>query len=224
MNQLSIRNFFTSGADSSAPSTSVAPVSIPDSLPECASPDMIAAAMDEQLGDILVLGVDPGKLELAVVADTAKTMDEGRGKIRTVRFTAAQKRFSCEPGRFNLKQHQAARDADGGDARREKKEKADWYRSNYVKTPDAVLEMERTLSEHCNKASSSGALGEYVAARAVVLSPLLDSVDPSDPIGKRHRRASTTHGSRFRIRYRLRDYGAISAIHIEFQASKGSWL
>ena len=34
--------------------------------------------------------------------------------------------------------------------------------------------MERTLSEHCNKASSSGALGEYVAARAVVLSPLLD--------------------------------------------------
>lgn len=165
-------------------------------LPKDGSPQSVAAMLDQQIGAIQAIGVDPGKTEIAVAADPA-IASQSR-KIRTVRYTAAQRRFETAHYRFLFTGSVAKRDLKAAERRRKKEErppnpkkspnesrhdlqsKYDQFRSaaeghaSFVKKPDAVSAMEHTLASTDAKSSSVDGFGAYVAARAAVLQPLLE--------------------------------------------------
>ena len=91
-------------------------------IPDGASPQEIASLLDAAMEGTRCVGVDPGKLELAVATDPTRAA--GSGKIRTVRYTAAQRRAETRPGKFDLKRRRAVRDEDGGEFRNKARRQA----------------------------------------------------------------------------------------------------
>ena len=140
------------------------------SKPKGDAPQDYAAWLEAWLS-VQVIGVDPGKAELAVASDPA--LARGRRKICTVRYTAAQRRAATGPGVYRLALTNAERARDGGAARARIKHQADEYRRAFVRTPPDVAAMTRSLSATDASSASSAEFGAYVAARAAVLSRLL---------------------------------------------------
>lgn len=135
--------------------------------PSGGAPQDVAAYLDALL-EVQVVGVDPGKTELAVATDPA--LAATRHKIRTVRYTAAQRRMETTPGVFHRKARPAIRGEDHG---AERAGLASEYHREFVRKPVSVASMEQTLSSTCASVASSVAFGSYVSARAAVLAPLL---------------------------------------------------
>lgn len=140
-------------------------------IPDGASPQEIASLLDAAMEGTRCVGVDPGKLELAVATDPTRAA--GSGKIRTVRYTAAQRRAETRPGKFDLKRRRAVRDEDGGEFRNEARRQAAEFHAQFVRKPSAIAALERTLSDARSTSSGVAGFGAYLAARARVLAPLL---------------------------------------------------
>ena len=138
--------------------------------PEGGGPQDVAARLATRLG-VQVIGVDPGKAELAVASDPA--LARGRRKIRTVRYTAAQRRAATGPGIYRLKLTSAERARGGDAARSHTKYLADEHRRTFMSKASDVAAMEQSLSSTCASVASGAAFGAYIAARAAVLQPLL---------------------------------------------------
>ena len=150
-------------------------------LPKDGSPQAVAAALDAQLGSLQVIGVDPGKTELAVASDPALA-SRGR-KLRTVRYTAAQRRFDTAPYRYLLTDKVAKRPVriprSATESRHDLADPGERHRAAvaghaaFVKKPEAVADLEHTLAASDAKSASVAGLGAYITARAAVLAPLL---------------------------------------------------
>ena len=138
--------------------------------PEGGGPQDVAARLATRLG-VQVIGVDPGKAELAVASDPARA--RGRRKIRTVRYTAAQRRAATGPGIYRLKLTSAERARGGDAARSHTKHLANEHRRTFMCKASDVAAMEQSLSSTCASVASGAGFGAYIAARAAVLQPLL---------------------------------------------------
>ena len=136
-------------------------------LPCDSAPQEAAAELDKLLGNVQVIGVDPGKVELAVAADAGVAAANGR-KIRTVRYTAAQRRAETAQAHYHLK----AKHRD--DPTRTEKARLAQECAAFLRTPANVLTMERSLAGTDAKTPTVAGFGAYVTQRAAVLLPLLE--------------------------------------------------
>jgi hypothetical protein len=171
----------------------------PPKIPEKgdgSSPQDIAAALDSHLKAIQAVGVDPGKNELAVAADSA--LARGSQKIRVKRYTAAQRRFQKAPYRYLYTDKVARRgprpifkelrhDLVGPYARHTAAKEG---HTAFVKKPTAIADLEHTLATTDAQTHSVAAFGAYVTARSAVLAPLLAHYE------QLHHRKLRWHGRR----------------------------
>ena len=112
-------------------------------------------------GSVRILGADPGVHELLVVSDPDKGTNQ--------RYTAKQRRSAMRQGSYFLKnKHNADED------RRRLRDQAREYRSNEMRKPAAVLDAERSLSDHNSNGPSLEDQLAYFRARSTGLQTLLD--------------------------------------------------
>lgn len=132
--------------------------------------EMSRELLSSRLSSLQILGVDPGKAELAVAVDPIR--DTTGSKIRAVRYTAVQRRFETAPNRVVLRRRQELLNPEKSATWRAHMATAAKEHAEKVLKPGKVLELERAIGND-SKVVGVAAFGAYVESRAKVLPVLL---------------------------------------------------